>query len=496
MDDTQLSPSESKITHLPPELISQVFRHLRDDPKSPSPRELNDLCNLRRSCKYFANVGAEYTIGTVLSKMSGDSTRYAMFFTQRDLERLRNLSRELSLKRLANKVHSIFFVSWAANPNMAAEIDKYYESTLRYESGPWGPSEKNHPPIDLSPCAKEAWCQRLKDLVVEQEALKPHMSAMLHKLLPSLPALADFNYRCAGLGGQPGPLPSHTSLSPLCPQSAFGREKGWNKIQRPGHDVELLYVFLRAFIKREIPLRAIYLSYLDWSFFHVKNTHGIPKILDTDLFQDLHHFELWMNNSYSAIDPSGCKWKDESGKHDTPGCPREIVSSGLLAEFLETMPELRTLSIHFLGSDYTKKHLNLPAPKIEWVIPLDEKWVYLNDLTIGGVLSTADDLEDFIVKHKRTLRRLRLLHIRLVGSSVRSLLMTLLRELPRVTKFEIGGTCIGNLDEYGLPLATAPADKWPITEGMPGMKAKLAKWFVSPRLYWRGEEDYCPLDES
>ncbi|KAK4168480.1 hypothetical protein QBC43DRAFT_118152 [Cladorrhinum sp. PSN259] len=493
-NDSESTPPGSKITRLPPELISQVFQHLRDNPKSISPKELNDLCNLRRACKYFATIGTEYTIRTVLQKLNGDWTRLAIFFTRRDLERLRNLSREPGLKHMADKIRSIFFVSWAANPDMAADIDKYYESTLRYESGPWMPSKNKHPPIDLSPCAREAWCQRFRDLVDEQEALKPQISALLQEVLPSLPGLMSFYYRSGGLGGHPASRSLHTSLSPLCPQTAYDRQKGWNKIQRPGHDVELLYLFLRAFIKQETTLRTMTLSYLDWSFFHVKNKHGLPKILENYLFWDLYHFELWINNSFSAIDRStGCKWKEESGKDgNSPGCAHEIVSSGLVAEFLESMPGLRSLSIHFPGSDYTKKHLNLPAPKIDWVIPLDQDWRHLNDLTIGGVLCTADDLESLLVTHRRTLRRLKLLHLRLVGSSVRSLLMTLRRELPRVTKFVIAGLWIGNLDEYGLPVATAAADKWSFTDSM---EAKVSKWFVSPRLYWRGEEDYCPLDD-
>ncbi|KAK4221951.1 hypothetical protein QBC38DRAFT_460920 [Podospora fimiseda] len=497
---TNHSRPESKITRLPPELVSQVFQQLREDPKSISPKELNDLCNLRHACKYFANVGSEYTIKTVLQKFSGDWTRLAVLFTRRDLERLGNLTSDPRLKNMAAKVRMLFFVGWAANPDMASEIDKYYESTLRYETGPWVPMDKSkHPPIDESPEAKEAWCQRFRDLVEEQHDIKAQMSAMLHQVLPSLTGLLNFYYQAGGMNNNPATRSRHTSLSPLQPKAAFGAKRGWNQIQRPGHDVELIYICLRAFIKQKVTLRSMSLAWLDWSFFHVKNTHGLPKILETDLFTDLYHFTLWMNNSFSAIDLStGCKWKKKSGKEEennsaAGGCAHEIVSSGIVAEFLESMEHLRTLSIHFPGCGYSKKYFNLPAPKLEWVVPIEKRWRYLDDLHIGGVLCSLEELEYLVQNHKKRLRKIKLSHIRLVGSTIRNLLVTLHRDFPDITEFWIDGLCIGNLDEYGLPLGTVPEDRWSINGAL---EKKISKWFTSPRLWWREyEEEYCPLDD-
>lgn len=150
----------------------------------------------------------------------------------------------------------------------------------------------------------------------------------------------------------------------------------------------------------------------------------------THLMGNLREFRLGLSIHEDELDPA----REGEGIDIGSDC-RRYYSPGLLAQWLSGAPQLRVLKLRMYHNHFVDV---MPEARLKEVVG-STKWPKLREIGLNDILTTEDELLDFLLRHKDSLRRLSLSYIYLQEGSWTSFLERIGGKLPKLKKIKLRG---------------------------------------------------------
>ncbi|KAI2635658.1 hypothetical protein GGS26DRAFT_604607 [Hypomontagnella submonticulosa] len=355
---------------LTPELVHHILSFLKID----------DIIEFRLVCKGFSEIGAEYIC-----------PRRFIFMTKEDLGNLVRLSNQT---HIARGVKSLSYAPVTLVPGLSRD-DYHNRQTSWGRYGGRGYNLYNSVSREQSEILKSS-----------------HDYACLVAALSHFPRLQHITLYLDNVTRNH--LEGNWKPGRQISDALVGR---W-MLARTGN--QHLRTLLRALSATKVRLESLTVRGLDWLFLDQKEIEiGSP-------FQAISHLkslDLLIDTEQMIASSSSPDGRIHCCDH---------LSTGVLPSYLQTLTKLRELRVVFRDMN----RIPIAFEPVEWgklplnmILPWEFTWANLTTLRLEDVCCERQELMEFLLRHKGTLRGLCLKHTNLISSSWIPLLDSIRKEL-------------------------------------------------------------------